>query len=204
MKNRFFKGLLTSACLLTATACVNLDPQTDTTRWFMLDQFAVVGAYDSEFSRGETLHISRPHIPEYLNSQRIFFRNSDGSPGATQQERWAEPFSEGFARTLALRLSASTGMGSVSYYPIPRPSEPGIRVQVQVFQFEAIQGEGVIMDMIWRIDHAEGDSASERLRLRKSADRFDDVESIVRAMSELIDEAVEKIAAAINASREQN
>lgn len=204
MKNRLFKGLLAGFCLLTASACVNLDPQTDTTRWFMLDQFAVLDAYEGEFRTGETLHISRPHIPEYLNSQRIFFRNNDGSPSTTQLERWAESFSEGFARTFALRLSSRTGMGSVSYYPIPRPTEPGIRVQVQVFQFEAIRGKGVVLDMIWQVDYANGGSNNQRLRLQSTVHRFDNVESIIQAMSALIDEAVEKIAEDINASMEQN
>lgn len=197
-------GLVAAASLMSIPACVNLAPQADNTRWFMLDQYAVTSAYEGEFDTSSQLHVSRPHIPEYLNSQRIFYRTAGGSPKTTEQERWGEPFNEGFARTLALRLSARTGVGNVSYYPIPRPSEPGVRVQVQVFQFEAIKGTGVVLDMSWRLDTAEATGATQRFRRSQAVNRFDSVESMVRAMSELLDEAVAAIAEGVSDATAQN
>ncbi|MCC5833807.1 MAG: membrane integrity-associated transporter subunit PqiC [Opitutales bacterium] len=204
MKSRILLGLLATASLLAIPACVSLEPQADTTRWFMLDQFSVTSAYEGTFESSSQLHISRPHIPEYLNSQRIFFRSADGSPQTTQQERWAEPFSDGLARTLALRLSARSGIGNVSYYPIPRPAEPSARVQVQVFQFEAIQDKGVVLDMSWRVESDQERGKTHRFRRTVERERFENIEAMVQAMSEALDEAVEEITEAVNDAVVQN
>lgn len=197
-------GLVAAASLMSIPACVNLAPQADNTRWFMLDQFAVTTAYEGDFDDARQLHVSRPHIPEYLNSQNIFYRTVDGTPRTTQQERWAEPFNEGFARTLALRLSARTGVGNVSYYPIPRPSDPGARVQIQIFQFEAIEGIGVVLDMNWRIQGSDATAEYQRFRRSHAVSHFDSVDAMVRAMSELLDEVVAAIAEAVSAAEAQN
>lgn len=186
-------------CLFLA-GCVNLGSQADTTRWYMLDQYAVLETPEAELSTEGSLHVAGPQLPEYLNSSRIFYRTEAGAPRYTEQERWTEPFSDTLARTLALRLSRETRIATVSHFPAPQATEGASRVHLHLLQFEGIRSHSVVIDLIWRVDRPDARGEPRRLRLTGTVEDFSSIDHLVQAMSELLDRVAERIATEIDPS----
>ena len=176
--------------------CTGFRAVSDPVDYYLLDQYQAVSP-DMPWEAGaRAVHVKRPHLPDYLNSGRIFYRAGDGSPAYTQRERWGEPIDEGLARVLAQRLSERAGFRVFSSYPAPPVTRNAYELNLHVMQFE-LAGDGqVVLDVIWRMDRPgqkEGDA--RRLRLDRAVPADASIAEIVRTMGSLLDRLAGEIAA---------
>jgi uncharacterized lipoprotein YmbA len=176
---------LLAGVLVFLSGCLNLDPVPETTRYFMLDQnLAAAGSGEANvrWQEVEAIHVGRPVIPEYLNTPRIFYRTSTGEPRYTQRERWAEAMVDSLPRTLARHLSNLSGINDISYYPAPAAESGATRIQWEIIQFEGIENRGAIIDLQFRI----GDQPRQRIRHEIRLESFDNIDTLVAAMNDLL------------------
>jgi uncharacterized lipoprotein YmbA len=138
--------------LLVASACVQLGPGKDTTRFFVLspepgaDSVGLVAG-------GPLLAVGPVTIPRYLDRSVIVTRVGPNQVDPLGNDRWAEPLAGMIQQTLALDLAAALGARRYVLYPWPRDQQPDIVVEVDVLRFETDPTRTARLDALWRLRH---------------------------------------------------
>lgn len=134
MKN--FRPLLPAAALLLLAGCNVLpEPQSDNTRYYVLEG-AAAAAPEAPAVR---LGLRRVEIPAYLKTKAMVVRTGGNELRYAESARWAEPLEAGLARALRDQLAARA---AVSSYPFPAQQERDYDVTVHVTAAEGAD-EGV-------------------------------------------------------------
>lgn len=102
--------------------CVNLSPEVDQTRLFVLGQ-TQPGQLDRNKADFNGIYITRPELPEFLKSNHLRTVEATGEVLSLPRARWAEPLDLGIARTLATYLVAEDAVFEVKHFPGPQPHD---------------------------------------------------------------------------------
>jgi uncharacterized lipoprotein YmbA len=147
-----------------------------------------------------SLGIGPISFPGYLDRQEIVTRVTQNQIGASENDRWAEPLDENFARVLAQNLSALLGLERIHMYPWPIDEKPSYQVEIEVLGFEANAAGDVQLLALWairdtskKVSIRHGESHISRSARTKSA------EAVVAAHSEALGEFSREIAGAVRA-----
>lgn len=168
-------------CLFTG--CVNLKP--DKTP---LDRFALGPAALAETSSdasGAMLYIDRPNVPVYMEADRMYLRGEHGEINSLHSVRWAEPLSEGLARSLAEYIELKSEHTVSAFYPWMTQEEGLCTVNLNVFKLIADENGTLLADIGWRLHCPTGRVQQGRYQATLEWDT-EDFSTYVTAMNEAI------------------
>lgn len=120
--------------IIATGGCINLDPQEDPTRIFVLKEISPMGSSGSE--KTLSVGIRRINLPAYLNSSKIVIRKGDHEVVHSDYHRWGEDLDVAIGRNLAGRLAESLSEAEVVRFPWPDKTSPDYVVEVEILRFD--------------------------------------------------------------------
>jgi uncharacterized protein len=113
--------------------------------------------------------------------------------------RWAAPLNDGVARAVAGDLAALLGTPDVAVAPLAN-FDPAYRVTLNVQRFDSIQGEAVLVEVVWAVHKAaDGQTRSGRTVTREAV-QGNGFDALAAAHSRALAQVSSDIAAAIRAA----
>jgi uncharacterized lipoprotein YmbA len=124
---------------LFLAGCGSLSPRPDPSKFFTLSSSFPAAKVAAKDPGGATvsLGIGPIKFPGYLDRHEIVLRTAQHRFEVSENERWAEPLDENFARVLGQNLAALLGTDRIISYPWPGDRKPILRVEIEVLSFEA-------------------------------------------------------------------
>jgi uncharacterized lipoprotein YmbA len=138
------------AAMLLTSACVQLGPAKDTTRFFILSPAPDTDSI-GPVADGPLLAVGPVTIPDYLDRSVIVTRVGPNQVDPLGNDRWAEPLAGMIQQTMALDLAVAFGARRYLLYPWPRDQQPDIVVEVDVLRFETDPARTARLDALWRL-----------------------------------------------------
>jgi uncharacterized protein len=139
--NRAMHAALQSALIaLSVTGCSTFSPRPDPSRFFTLSSLPEVQqARLKNSTRPEKmfLGIGPVKFPGYLDRQQIVVRSAQNRFDVSENDRWAEPLQENFARVLSENLSLLLDTDLIIIYPWSPTARPRYNVEIDVLRLEA-------------------------------------------------------------------
>lgn len=156
MRNIFRKvGLFTVFTgLLFSAGCIDLEPQPDPTRFYVLTSSAP--AVGDETGDGLSIGIRRVGMPDYLSDSRMVTRRGDHEIVYADFHRWGENLDQAIVRVLAGDIADKNYVSHVSVFPWRDAVEHDYVITVDIYRFEGTAFEAV-MEASWEIRGADGD-----------------------------------------------
>jgi uncharacterized protein len=157
----FCKKLCLLLVCVIAVGCGSVDPS----RFFALAPLPRTGerAQDTE-TNALALAIGPIKFPGYLDRRGLVKRISQNRFAIADNDLWAEPLEENFARVLSQNLSVLLQTDRVVTYPWERNQRPTYQVQMEVLHFEPNTEQVVELWARWIIL----DDAKKTIRLKES------------------------------------
>jgi uncharacterized protein len=185
-------------CFVPA-GCLSLDPKPDPSRFFALASLPRTDQRSADAAGTKPLAVGIGPIkfPGYLDRQQIVTRISPNRFAVAENDRWAEPLEENFARVLSQNLSILLQTDRIVVYPWERTQPPIYQVQVEVLRFEPNSDQVVELWARWRItDNTKKTlSVKESYLTRPAKDKS--TEASVAALSEVVGSLSQEITASI-------
>jgi uncharacterized lipoprotein YmbA len=184
------------ALLLTTgigAGCLNLKPQPDRTRFYVLSSPATdLGQAPSTQIDALPVFLGRVEIPDYLNNSAIATRLSETGIQFSHHHHWAEPLREGATRVLRDALAARCGPDRVHPANFRRPGGLYLEAQVALTAFECTADGSAVVAARWSIlrqpgskEVARGDLVSRHEFTSPPADYSKAVEALSRCLGDL-------------------
>ena len=168
---------------LAINGCVNLKPQQDPTRYFVLS-----GPASEKIDESGYLHIAieRIDLPSYLKSPKIATKISGHEIAYAEHFRWTEELETSVARIIRDRLRLNSKIKTVTIYPGNTSAKHDYSLRLNVHQFEGDHQGNVTLSADWRIvDKAGIVMESNTARLTSIWDGSDYTQ-LVERMNEIL------------------
>jgi len=194
---------------LLLAGCGTFSPKPDPSNFFTLSSLpqieATVAGDSSNSERIFFLGIGPVKFPGYLDRQEIVTRSAENRFDVSENDRWAEPLDENFARMLSQNLTALLPADRIIQYPWPSSKKPNYQVEIEVLRFEVNSARDAQLWTRWEIidEGSKTPVAVKESRLtRQAKDRTTD--AAVAALSEAGADLSREIADAVRGhSREK-
>jgi uncharacterized lipoprotein YmbA len=201
MKKFIHTAALAGVFAILLPGCTTFSAKPDPSKFFTLS--ALSQAEESTgtqpaASPGISLGIGPVSWPGYLDRQEIVTRVAQNQVNLSENDRWAEPLEENFARVLSQNVAAILRAERTNAYPWPIDKKPVYQVDVEVLRFEANTAQQAQLSARWAVRNtAKKDSISYReTRLSRPA-KARSTEAAVAALSEVLGDFSREIAQAI-------
>jgi uncharacterized lipoprotein YmbA len=143
--------------------------------------------------------VSVASIPDSIDRPQVVLRTGNGRVEIREEQRWAGSLKDDVAQTFADDLARS--LPDASVYTQSRAgagSEPTYRLAIGVQRFDSVLGQRADVDLQWTLT----EKGQARLQCRqaasvKAAAMADEVEALVAAHRQAIEQIAERAAAAI-------
>lgn len=146
--NRFLIAVSLSLCALCG--CINLDPQPDTTRYFVLGAGNdAAGGTQVVPSDGLSVGLRRITLAPHLNIPQLIVRQGPNEVGYVEGAQWGEDLELGIGHVLADYLTQTSSIGTVDLAPWPVGATHDMILEVQVQGFEAALPNAVLLRATW-------------------------------------------------------
>src|SRR5918994_4797140 len=153
--NRAMHAALQSALIaLSITGCSTFSPRPDPSRIFTLSSLPEVQqARLKNSTRPEKMFLGIGPIkfPGYLDRQEIVVRSAQNRFDVSENDRWAEPLQENFARVLSQNLAVLLNTDLITTYPWPPGNRPRYQVEIEVLRFEANNDRNAQLFARWAV-----------------------------------------------------
>lgn len=145
-------GKLALAALLAGllTGCVNLAPQTDLTRFYVLEAVAPEAA-PTNAGCSRTVLIGPVRVAGHLEQPAVIERLGDHEVRYLEWHRWAEPLTQAIPRTLVRRLAGELPGACVAGYQRVTPGADTLQVKIEIDRLELTSGNQAVLAASWRI-----------------------------------------------------
>jgi uncharacterized protein len=175
---------------------------TQPSKFFLLNPIAAPDAPTSSRAHELRLGVGPIDLPEYLNRAQIVTRTANTELRLADNQRWAEPLQENFARVLSENLSGLLETGQVHVFPWRPAQRIDYQVTVNVARFEGDATGTVSLVAHWDIRRGGEKTllSSRRSVISVPAQNSTDYESLVAASSAALAQLSREIAAAIKPS----
>ena len=157
--------ILFASCALFLSACVNLEPNPDLSRSFVLGP--VDFSESSQGLDGGALYVMRPQLPSFLDSNRIQYRDAIGLVESVEDAFWAESLPEGVSRAFAQYFGQRSGLGGIAYYPWPEPGVEVDKIVLKFQRFDAITSGEVYVKASWELKSGSNGKHSGSLNVSR-------------------------------------
>ena len=188
--------------VLVLAACIGLSSRPDPSRFFVL---APISELDSakcgagqKGLRNLFVGLGPIQFPSYLDRQQITTRTGPNRLEVSENDRWAEPLAENFARVLSENLSALLKTARVASYPWNQAERLNYEVRIEILQFETNGHQEARLTARWVVIDGREKKAfrTEESRLVRRAESAT-TEASVAALSQVLGDLTRKIAEAI-------
>ena len=137
-------------------------------------------------------------LPRYLDRAQLVTRSADGRITLREQDRWAEPLDTLTTSRLTYGLRNELRSAGVVPFPVTGFTQYDYRVTVKVSRFEATTAGTVVLEAVWAVSSSndsqqKGPRFSSYSRLASAGN----VEAVVAAMADMLDELAAEAAAVI-------
>jgi uncharacterized protein len=188
---------------LPFAGCTTFSARPDPSRFFTLTplpQVEEIATKGVNNGAGISLGIGPISFPGYLDRQEIVTRVAQNQVGVSENDSWAEPLDENFARVLSQNLSVLLRAERISAYPWPIAEKPNYQVAIDVLRFEANAAGDVQLLARWTVrDSSKKNSIQYRESRMSRPARTKSTEAFVAALSEALGEFSREIADAVRA-----
>jgi uncharacterized lipoprotein YmbA len=137
-------------------------------------------------------------FPGYLDRQEVVIRSAQNRFEVSENDRWAEPLEENFARILSENLAVLLNTDLITVHPWTAINRPRYQVEIEVLRFEANNERNAQLLARWTV-LAGGDKKVAVLRefraLRNAKEKS--MDASVAALSDTVGDLSREIAAAI-------
>ena len=188
---------------LFLAGCGSLSPRPDPSKFFTLSSSFPTAEVAATNPGGATvaLGIGPIKFPGYLDRQEIVLRTAQNRFEVSENERWAEPLDENFARVLGQNLAALLGTDRIISYPWPGDRKPILRVEIEVLAFEANAAYDAQLSARWVVlDGGTKKSLDLRVSRVTRPARDKSIDGAVAALSEAVGDLSREIADAVRAA----
>ncbi len=177
------------AALAMLSACAGAPP----VRYFTLDDGR------PPLSRSSTtpgIAVIRAQLPDLIDRSRLVLRTEGNHLTLSDQYRWAEPLRREIPRLIAKDLGELLDSSRVAALPA---EDAGFAVDFKLAldfqQFDAVVGQGVDVDVLWRIEHRSGKSIVGRSSFRQPlSGAANDIPTVVSAQRQALRRVATEIA----------
>jgi uncharacterized protein len=186
---------------LLLAGCGSFSPRPDPSRFFTLSSLPQVEESAVQNPRSPErvlLGIGPIKLPGYLDRQEIVVRSAQNRFEVSENDRWAEPLDENFARVLSQNLSALLQTDGIVPYPWPLDRKPSYQVEIEVLRFEANSARDAQLFARWAISDGGNTkiiSVKETRVLRQAKEKS--TEGSVAALSEALGDLSREITNAV-------
>jgi uncharacterized lipoprotein YmbA len=201
--NRLMSAAMTLGFIGSLLAgCGSFSPRPDPSRFFTLSSLPQVEESVMKNSGSQErifLGIGPIKFPGYLDRQEIVVRSAQNRFEVSENDRWAEPLDENFARVLTQNLSALLRTDGIVPYPWPLDKKPSYQVEIDVLRFEANSARDAQLFARWTVSDGGNKkiiSVKESRALRQATDKSTD--GSVAALSEALGDLSREIADAVS------
>lgn len=186
---RVLLGLVLCAVL---AACTTTPP----TNLYMISGLSGSTASPSSAAKGPIIGVGPVSVPAYLDRPQIVTRASPNRLVVGEFDRWAEPFENLLARVLSENLSVLLNSDAVFTLPRRRLSEVDIKIELEIFRFDADPDGMVHLTGRWAVYTKGGKklAAAKKSIIREPVARASDYESVTIAMSRALERLSKEIA----------
>jgi uncharacterized lipoprotein YmbA len=185
------------ACLYVP-GCMNLSPMPDSSRFFTLTplpQAEQSRARDTDKKNSLSLGLGPIRFPAYLDREQIVARIAQNRLDVSENDRWAEPLEENFARVLSQNLTILLDGARIVRYPWQSSQRPTCQIEMKVLRFESSTHQKVELLAGWTLIDVSNKTAlvsrESRIVRRTTAKS---VETSVAALSETLGDLSREIA----------
>ena len=140
-------------------------------------------------------------IPAGVDRPQFVVQNGANQVDVEEFNRWSAPLNDSIARAVAGDLSVLLGTPDVATAPLAN-FNANYRVTIDVQRFDSIRGQGAVLDAVWVVRKANGDTQSGRTVAHESA-QADTFDALAAAHSRAIAKMSTDIAGAIRAENSQ-
>ena len=178
------------ACVIASlllAGCGTLSSRPDPSRFFTLS--SLQESKEASNRSGTTGLISlgiRPiKFPGYLDRQEIVTRSAENRFDVSENDRWAEPLDENFARVMSQNLAVLLPAVRIIQYPWPNSKKPNYQVEIEVLRCEVKRARDAQLWARWEVIDASSKApiAVKESRLTRPA-KEQTTEAGVAALSE--------------------
>lgn len=197
--SNYLMGLI-GAITVTASACSFLSPQTDHSRYFVLQPIAGSdGASNATASPSRilTVGLGPITIPPYLDRPEVLTRLSDTEFSVSDTDRWAEPLDLSVSRVLAQDLASDLSGVDIIPFPWSRRTQIDYRISVDFRRLERTADSKAEVQALWTLYPGQGNSFIQRSVSTASGSAGDDQRSASAALSRGIAQVSREIADAL-------
>jgi uncharacterized lipoprotein YmbA len=202
--NRLIDAAITLGFIgLLLAGCGTFSPKPDPSKFFTLSsapQVEEAAVKDPSNSERIFLGIGPIKFPGYLDRQEIVTRSAENRFDVSENDRWAEPLDENFARVLSQNLAVLLPTGRIIQYPWPNSKKPNYQVEIEVLRFEVDSTRDAQLWARWEVIDASNKTpvtVKESRLQRQAKDRTTD--AAVAALSEAGADLSREIAEAVRA-----
>jgi uncharacterized protein len=143
------------------TGCVNLAPQTDATRFYVLEA-ATPDAAPADTGCSRTVLIGPVRLAGHLEQPTLVERVGDHEVRYLEWHRWAEPLTQAVPRALVRRLASELPADCVAGFQRVTPSADTLQVEIEIDRLELTSGNQAVLAASWRILKPGGSGVTRR------------------------------------------
>ena len=140
-------------------------------------------------------------IPAGVDRPQFVVQNGANQVDVEEFNRWSAPLNDSIAKAVAGDLSVLLGTPDVATAPLAN-FNANYRVTIDVQRFDSIRGQGAVLDAVWVVRKANGDTQSGRTVAHESV-QGDSFDALAAAHSRAIAKMSADIAGAIRAENSQ-
>lgn len=186
---------------LSLAGCGTLSPKPDPSRFFTLSalpQTQEALLKNTNNPEKMFLGIGPIKFPGYLDRQEIVVRSAQNRFEVSENDRWAEPLEENFARVLSENLAVLLYTDLITVYPWSLTNRPRYQVEIEVLRFEANSQRNAQLFARWSVldgDNKKVATVKEFRALRQAKEKSTD--GSVAALSDAVGDLSREIADAV-------
>src|SRR5918994_2281671 len=152
---RLMKAAITVGLVgVSLAGCGTFSPRPDSSRFFTLSSLRQVeeaSLKNSNKPEKMFLGIGPIKFPGYLDRHEIVVRSAQNRFDVSENDRWAEPLQENFARVLSQNLAVLLNTDLITTYPWPPGNRPRYQVEIEVLRFEANNDRNAQLFARWAV-----------------------------------------------------
>ena len=149
------------AALAFLSACAGAPP----TRLITLDDGRpqIAGA-----SSAPSIAVVRANVPERIDRSQLVMRTDGNLMTLSEQYRWAEPLRRAIPRVVANDLGEFLDSNRIAALPTDAAGyDVDYKLMLDFQQLDAVAGQGVDVDVLWRVEHRSGNAIVGRSSFRQ-------------------------------------
>lgn len=177
-------------------------PGSPPTRFFLLT--AQIGQEEGRVGMdrkaGLVVELEPVEIPQYLNRPEMVTRAGGNRLQLERMNQWGGDLKEDIGRVTMENLGRLLNSERVTLLPGRSEGEPDFRVVTSIHRFEPDEAGEVVLEARWILfDGRGGQLETRHVRIVKRAERADDQDALVKAMSQALAEWAREMGGVIQA-----